>query len=654
LKLKLALTVSLACVLLASATASVRAQTIALGAIVTSIRDAAGNPVGGALVVAVGPATRQATTNSAGIVTLLGLPAGTYSVRVTRSGFEPYGTVATIGSQADGIKILNLHISADTFADSGSAEMGASSTPLDRGNAPYVAPELTAALAADVLPVTSVVTPVAMPALALEGTRPGETRIELDGIPIAGGVASGAALRFRSALDLANVAFVEGPSLSTPSLEDAIGGIVDYRTASISKTFTSGFDVGYDSTFGSFEHARSSDTYGKFGVLLDAVSGEGDNTSTTAKAQLTLSRATSIDVAAYEARSTVTESATAYADDAPAFAADLRTSLGRGTLRARLFSSDSDTAVQVGSAPPETESWNAHGLELDYALPVGENLLTVGYDRRSDGLTLDGGNEISQSVATLRFVADMQLSRLSRIEIADAVGSGTSLPHRDDPQIALLLRPGNNVALRFAAGGAYETAPDELVAAAGPGVPFAPETAFGYRASADITTHAGDHIRAAAFEVHRFDSFASLADARSTGVEFGFTRQALPGRIGIDAGLDLTRTFAYGGAQPYFRALLATPSFAGEQLAGDPYSKARLAATYDANIMEFEIGTTLLGANNALSNRAVALGDASFRLRIGTVANLRIGLENFFGAAASDPELAPLYPPREVTFTLER
>jgi TonB dependent receptor len=287
-------------------------------------------------------------------------------------------------------------------------------------------------------------------------------------------------------------------------------------------------------------------------------------------------------------------------------------------------------------------------------LALGENLVTFGYDRRSDDLALDGGPEIAQSVATFRFVADLQLSRLSRLEIGDALGSGTSLPHRDDPQVALLLRPGNNVTLRFAAGSAYATVPEELVAAAGAGERFAPETSFGYRASADIATHAGDHVRAAAFEVQRFDSFAELADARSAGLEFGFEREALPGRLGIDAGLDLTRTQAFGPEQPYLRALLATPSIAGEQLAGDPYSKARLALTYDTNAVEFRVGATLLGANNALADHAVALAGLSLRLRIASVADVRFGFENAFGQAVLDPELAPLYPPREITLTLER
>jgi hypothetical protein len=626
---------------------------VALGAIVSSVRDDAGNPVGGALVVAAGPTTRTATTNAAGIVTLLGLPPGTYSVRVTRSGFEPYVTVAKIGTQAAGIKILDVHVSADTFADAGSAAMGATSMPFNGANAPYVAPELTAGLAADLLPVQSIVSPLAMPALALEGTRPGETRAELDGIPLAGGSASGATLRFRDTLDLADAQFVEGPSLSTSSLDGAIGGIVDYRTPRISQTFTNALDVGYDSAFGSFEHVRSSDTYEKIGALLDVVSGEGDNTSATAKAHLTLSAATSIAVAAYEAHDATTQSGTSYVDDAPAFAAQLRTTIGSGTLQGRVFSSDSDTTTAVGSAPLETESWQWRGLTLDYDVPLGENSLTVGYDRRSDGLSVDGGDEIAQSVTTLRLVADLQLSHLTRLDIGDAVARGSSLPFRNDPQVALALQAGGNVTLRFAAGSAYETAPEELAAAAGAGEAFAPETSFGLRASAEFATHAGDHLSAAAFQVRRFDSFAQLADARSTGVEFGFERPSLPGRLGVDAGLDLTRTYATGLEQPYQRTLLATPSLAGMQLAGDPYSKARLALTYDATIAEVRIGATLLGANNALSDRAAALADVSLRLRVAQIAALRLGFENAFGQAVADPELAPLYPPREVTFTLE-
>jgi hypothetical protein len=640
--------------LYASATAAASAQTVALGAIVSSIRDVAGDPVSGALVVVAGPATREATTNVAGIVTILGLPAGTYSVRVTRSGFTPYGTTAKIGSQADGIKILNLHVTSEDLAEAGNAAAETSTAPTDRGNAPYVAPSVTAALAADIVPAPRVVAPLALPALALEGTRPGETRIELDGIPLAGGAANGAALRFRNALDLTGVSFFEGPALSTPSLDQAIGGIVDYRTAAISKTFTSDFAYGYDSTYGSFEHARSSTTFGPLGVSLDAQSADDGNTSATVKAQLALSRATEIDVAAYQAHAATTEAGTSYANDSPALAVDLRTMLGTGTLQGRTFSSSADTTVQTGAAPSETQDWRTRGFTLDYQVPIGEDLTTIGFDRRSEGYAVDDGAQVVQGISTLRFVTDLQLTRLSRLELGDAISSGTRLSHRNDPQAALSLRTGKDVTLRFAAGSAYETAPDELVAAAGPGVRFDPETSFGYRASIDVATHDGDRVRAAAFEVQRFDSFADLASARSSGVEIGFTRDASPGRLGVDAALDLTRTYAFGSQQPFERTLLAEPSVADLQLAGDPYSKVRFALTYDASAVEVGGGVTLLGANNALSTSAVALADLSLRLRLPPLGDLRFGIENLFRTAIDDPELAPLYPPREITVTFER
>ena len=92
----------------------------------------------------------------------------------------------------------------------------------------------------------------------------------------------------------------------------------------------------------------------------------------------------------------------------------------------------------------------------------------------------------------------------------------------------------------------------------------------------------------------------------------------------------------------------------GDQLAGNPFTKARLALTYVDATTEFRLGTTLLGSNNALTDHAIALGDLSMRLALAQLGYLRIGMENLFGQTIGDPELAPLYPPHEVTLTLER
>jgi hypothetical protein len=622
-----------------------------MGAIVSSVRDTSGHPVAGALVVAAGPVTRQATTSSAGIVTLLGLPSGTYSVQVTRAGFSPTSQVVNVVAR-ETFKAVPVVVTPETLANGG--EFSATlSAQAGGGNAPYIAPAVTNSLSANILATSSAATPFGAAAPALEGTRPDETRVELDGIPLAGPQTSATTLRLRSALDLDSVALIEGPNLSTASLQGAIGGIVDYRTPPITQTISSAYDLGYDSSFGAFEHARFSDTFGKLGLTFDAVNGQNGDDAATLKAQLDLSRSTSLGFTSYQSRADYLDGGLTVVNDAPAYAADLQTALGSGRLQGRVFESRSDTSVTPDSDAYSSEAWRTNGFSAEYDVPFGQNQATIGYDRRVERASFDNAADVLEAVDTLKLESAFQLSRTTRLDLGDDVSTGTLLWHRNDPTIVLAVRSGNSVALRFAAGSAYETPPEQLLSAS-PFVPFAPETSFGYRASADITTRSDDRVRLAAFDLRGFDDFAQLSQGHSEGFEFGFTRQALPERLGLDAGLDFTRTYAFGTQQPFERYDETQTLPGGDQLAGNPFTKARLALTYLDATTEFRFGTTLLGSNNALTGHAVALGDLSMRLALAQLGYVRIGMENLFGAAIVDPELAPLYPPHEVTLTLER
>ena len=121
------------------------------GAIVSSVRDASGKPVAGALVVAEGPTTRQAVTSAAGIVTLLGLPLGKYVVSVSRSGYESTTASVVIRSRTDGIKLLKLSVLPATFADLATASLTGTAPRLDE-SAPYAAQALAAAVVPDIVP----------------------------------------------------------------------------------------------------------------------------------------------------------------------------------------------------------------------------------------------------------------------------------------------------------------------------------------------------------------------------------------------------------------------------------------------------------------------------------------------------------------------
>ena len=305
----------------------------------------------GALVIAAGPVTREATTSSAGIVTLLGLPEGRYSVQVTRAGYTPFSQVVSVAAR-ETFKAVPVVVTPESSSNASGEFSATLSAHPGGGNAPFVAPALTNALSANVLATSSAATPFGAAAPALEGTRPDETRVELDGIPLAGPQTSATTLRLRSAFALDSAALIEGPNLSTSSLQGAIGGIVDYRTPAITPAISSAYDLGYDTSLGAFEHARFSDTFGKLGLSLDAVDGQAGNDAATLKAQLDLSGATSLAFASYQARGDYLDGGLTVVNDAPAYAADLRTSIGSGTLQARVFQSRSDTIVTPKPGAP--------------------------------------------------------------------------------------------------------------------------------------------------------------------------------------------------------------------------------------------------------------------------------------------------------------
>jgi hypothetical protein len=191
-----------------------------------------------------------------------------------------------------------------------------------------------------------------------------------------------------------------------------------------------------------------------------------------------------------------------------------------------------------------------------------------------------------------------------------------------------------------------------VLGAAAPGI-APPETSFGYRASADASLTNGDHLRLALFTLRRFDSFASLADARASGAEICYERMPVAGGLGIQAAVDFTRAYAFGARQPGAR-FAALPAIDGAQFAQDPFTKGRVALAYRTSVSELDFGSTLLGANNGLAGHAIVLGDASLRIPLAGYADLRVGVQNLFGQSIADPFLAPLYPAHEFTLSVGR
>jgi len=616
------------------------------GIIVASVHDVAGNPISGALIVADGPTERQATTSQAGIVTLNALPLGTYGLRITRSGYEPTGASVRLGSRAEGPRFVSVRLVDTSFSD---LRETTAVVPAGTTGDPYVAHALSE------LPSVAVVRgDGGLAAISLAGTGPDESQVELDGIPIPAGVAGLAAVRFRDALALDRIEVAEGPFVESPALRDTVGGIVNYRTPDITLSPSISAAVGHDSQFGTFQDLLITDTLGRVGVLADAVTGGGENRAQTAKLEYALAPAVALGVSAYGSQSSASAGQTTVQNLAPAYAADLRAKLGVATFEARDYDSVSDTSYLSAGGGSYGEDARIDGFGFSFDLPAGHDLFSAGFDRRRETATFSGGTSYDQTYSTLTLDGDFSLGDAGRLALGASGSSGTQLAARLDPRALITLRPSRTLTLKLAAGSGFATAPDPVRdSGQATAVTAVPETSFGYRATLDTPLRGKNRVWASAFELRRFDLFASLADARSSGVQAGFEAPAQPGGIGILAFAELARTYAYGPAQPYARYAYAGPALPSEQLSGDPYSKGRLAFTYHSTGgVVLQAGTTLFGAGNALTDRAVALGDASLRLSLGKVGAVTLGLSNAFGTVVTDPALAPLYAPRELTLTL--
>ncbi|GAC1557297.1 MAG: hypothetical protein NVS3B17_05730 [Vulcanimicrobiaceae bacterium] len=624
--------------------------TLGPGAIGATIRDANDRAIVGASVVADGPIAREAVTAAGGVVTLDALPLGSYVLRVVRAGFAPYAKRVTLGGSAAGIVVVDVRLVPDSFSSIASVASPARTLALADDVDPLAAHAIERSVDANV-----VAGPRGDVAIALAGTSARQSRVEIDGIPVAGGARSAAALRARSGLGYASVEVARGPVLATPSLRDAIGGIVDFRTADVDAPAAATVEGGYDSTIGRFEHVSANRHVGRVGLLADVVDGPSLRSQTLA-ADLT-SRRLAFRFAYDAAQAKIADRTRSESVRAPSSAFDVRAAIGATTLTGRAYASASDVdadrdVVRAGgrtvalATRASVERARTRGVQVAYAVPLGEHSFSIGYDRRSSRDALPNGSELKQTDDTIVARADLRLTPVSRLEIGDAYARGTFAPPRHDPFVALALRADPHTTLRVGAGSAYATVPTDALGREAIARGFSqPETSFGVRLQLDETLVDGSRAWFALDDVRRFDRFARFARARSSGIEVGYARAPAVDRFDGTIAVRFERERASGVLQPVARAS------AGDE-GGTPSYKARVTTGYSDAASAISLGITAIGPGNALASHAIALGDVHVRARIGRGIEVRAGLENAFGFVSADPNLARLFAPHEFTLSV--
>jgi hypothetical protein len=616
------------------------------GVLVARVRDAGNRPLAGAVVDVVGAVTRSATTTATGVVTIVGLPLGVYDVGVSRSGYAPYETRVTVTPATRDLQIVSPNLQLASFANpiaSATRALPALGGALD----PYAAHALESDRAANVVAAGGGA------AVSLDGTAPYESRVELDGIPLAGGSDALAILRFGNALGLAGIDVTSGPNLATPDVRGAIGGTVNVRTPALDSAAALGVDYGYDSTLGNYEHGRVLRAFGPVALAFDGVTDDAGNRADSLKARYALSSAASLDFASYDQSGTGTVGTSSVTASAPAFAAGLRFELGGGTFQARQFSSALHAASSFSTVAAPNEDARTAGLQLGYDLPLGADRVSFAFERRTDDLALAPEPPVAQTFTSFSLLSKFAVARAVDLTAGDAYAGGTLLHERNDPQIELTYRAGTKVEVHLGAGGAFATAPEAFLALRNAASPaLAPETAFGERLRVDARPNARDTFGLAVYDERRFATFGSLSGATDRGASVNYERAPATG-LGGFASAAFVRSYAYGGAQPFFRIADSLGVAAGEQQPEIPYAKERVGITYRApDGCVSQVSSTFLGANNAFAPHAVAIGDAVGCLQLFGLVDVRAGEHNLFGATVSDPVLAPLFVPHEYTLSV--
>jgi hypothetical protein len=258
----------------------------ASGSISGTVASGDQTPLAGAAVKLSGPVSQTATSAANGTFSVTGLPDGVYSVSISRSGYDAVtGTTVTISGGAPQTLAITLVASSLTSLRTiGSvvANGGRASTALNTSAAAQVT--LTSSQFTD-RGQTQVVNmleeqpgvditrnssgaPGANSDVAIRGTNPYETQVLVDGHPVNGGDRGQYDITFLNPLILSDVEIDKGPGAFPNSVENAIGGSVNFRTPPITSTPTGTVLAGFDSFYGSEYGARYSTTIGKVGFLL--------------------------------------------------------------------------------------------------------------------------------------------------------------------------------------------------------------------------------------------------------------------------------------------------------------------------------------------------------------------------------------------------
>jgi len=249
-----------------------------------TVLDAAGKALGKARVAVTGPANQSVESGPDGRFSFT-VPPGIYTITVQAPGFEQ-ATNESVVLMAGQTATLSFTLASATLQTIGRTSTSSSSTRINTtaaavdtiSNATIVSQGQTQVL--NVLDQTPGVEinrstsnePGGNSSISIRGAQPYESQVLIDGHPVVTSAngAFGFNSTFINSLLLSNIDVSKGPGSYPNTIEDAVGGSLNFRTPNITATPSFSALVGYDTFNGSSFGVRFSDTFGKIGILVGA------------------------------------------------------------------------------------------------------------------------------------------------------------------------------------------------------------------------------------------------------------------------------------------------------------------------------------------------------------------------------------------------
>lgn len=259
---------------------SVLAQTA--GSISGTVVDSTGQPLGKARVTVNGANISQAVETAPDGTFSARVPEGIYSVVTSANGFHASrndnvvvgaGQSATVAVTLAAASLETIgHVSASSSTSvnttSASTNVQSAQTYVDQGQ-PQVKNILDQIPGVEIQRSSSAA-PGGNSSISIRGAQPYESQILIDGHPVvsSGNGAYGFNGSFINSLLLGDVEVSKGPGNMPNTVENAVGGTLNFKTPAITGGPTGRAMVGYDSFNGDYFGLLFSDTFGKLGVAV--------------------------------------------------------------------------------------------------------------------------------------------------------------------------------------------------------------------------------------------------------------------------------------------------------------------------------------------------------------------------------------------------